>query len=658
MFRTDIEGLRGVAVLAVVVHHMNASALPHGYLGVDIFFVISGYVITASIASWPWTDFGASAARFFGRRFKRLAPALVVCLGVTTALNSLVIQDMGSYIETGYWAAFGASNIFLYLQQADYFGASVELNPFTHTWSLGVEEQFYLLFPVLAWLALSPRFGARLHAVLLPGAILLTVCSLAAFVWGTHYAPNAAFYLLPFRAWELAIGAGVFILNARFGRTAPSWMPSVALLLALVAGLALPAETDRSVLTALAVGFTALLLWDTRPGGGITLLLANRPIRYFGRISYSLYLWHWPVVVFAKWSVGITLVTAPVLIVIMLALASASYRFVEQPLRHADWGARRRTAALKGLAGFVAGLVILSAFEGVLKERLYIGDPAPLEHRGSESLLIPLADGNGNTWQGAPCVIDTESRVGQPIRIEDCTFGAFPTAQRRVLVLGNSFTAAFSGTFQRIVEAEDMAITLTSSWGSPAVAPLDDEYDGPWINENRYYWTDVVPDLVGTLRAGDIVFLASDLAYIFSVNGALSQDALNDYIAGVSHLSADLNARGIGLAILGPMPLAREANCTPDTAVSQWFAPQGGPCHYYSRQATLERLAPLQQAQRELAQDSGIILVDLFDFFCPGQICTYGSRDTIVLYRDEWSHPSLEAARAVAPDVFRQLTSP
>jgi peptidoglycan/LPS O-acetylase OafA/YrhL len=658
VFRTDIEGLRGIAVLAVVLHHMNASALPHGYLGVDIFFVISGYVITASIASWDWADFAPSAARFFGRRFKRLAPALVVCLVLTTALSSLVIQDMGEYIETGYWAAFGASNIFLYLQQADYFGSSVELNPFTHTWSLGVEEQFYLLFPVLAWLALSPRFGAGTRAGLRWGAILLTLCSLAAFVWGTRDAPNAAFYLLPFRAWELAIGAGVFILNTRLGRTAPPWMPSVAVLLALVACLALPPETDRSVLTSLAVILTALLLWDTRQGGGITLLLANRPIRYFGRISYSLYLWHWPVVVFAKWSVGITAVTAPVLIAIMLALASGSYRFVEQPLRHAQWGARRRTAALKGMSGLVAGLVLLSVFEGVLKERLYLGDPAPLEHRGSESLLIPLADSNGNTWQGAPCVIDTPSRIGQPIRIDQCTFGAFQTAERRVLVLGNSFTAAFSGTFQTIADTEDMSITLTSSWGSPAVPPLDGKYDGPWMNENRYYWADVVPDLVASLRAGDIVFLASDLAYVFSVNGALSQDALTKYTDGVRRLTADLGARGIRLAVLGPMPLVREANCTPDTAVSQWFARQGGPCHYYSRTATLDRLAPLQQAQRELAQDSGVILVDLFDFFCPDAVCNYGSRDTIVLYRDEWSHPSLEAARAVAPDVFRQLTTP
>jgi peptidoglycan/LPS O-acetylase OafA/YrhL len=154
-YRNEIDGLRALAVIAVIINHFNAKILPSGYLGVDIFFVISGYVITGSLIKRSHGSFLEFIATFYARRFKRILPALVVCVLLTSLILSCFDPSPGVTLRTGLSSLIGASNLYLYSLSISYFSPLVDLNGFTHTWSLGVEEQFYLLFPIIFWIFAS-----------------------------------------------------------------------------------------------------------------------------------------------------------------------------------------------------------------------------------------------------------------------------------------------------------------------------------------------------------------------------------------------------------------------------------------------------------------------------------------------------------------------
>ena len=199
-YRYDINGLRAVAVIAVIVNHFNRDILPLGYLGVDLFFLISGFVITSSISGKKssigiakfWTD-------FYVRRFKRLYPALAACILVTSILICCFDSYPIASLRTGFAAIFGVSNLYLFKQATDYFGAWAELNVFTHTWSLGVEEQFYLIFPLVVY-ATSLRRDAEVFPKLFFWVVALaSAASLVFYVFSFATNESLAFFTLPAR---------------------------------------------------------------------------------------------------------------------------------------------------------------------------------------------------------------------------------------------------------------------------------------------------------------------------------------------------------------------------------------------------------------------------------------------------------------------------
>jgi peptidoglycan/LPS O-acetylase OafA/YrhL len=360
-FRSDIEGLRAVAVLAVIANHFNARALPGGYLGVDIFFVISGFVITGSLLRRDADRPAAALLGFYGRRIKRLVPALVLMVLTTAAAIRLFDPDPKGATFAGASALFGLSNLFFYLQAIDYFGASAQLDPFSHTWSLGVEEQFYLVFPaglILAGAA-GRRFpgAGRLFAAALAGLIVL---SFALFVVAYGANPPAAYFLTPMRFWELGLGCALALgedrVRAAIGARAP-WVGGLALLTGLT-GLVF-AGGHPIACTALVVLATAALIAAGQGAGRIGAVLVNPPLSYLGRISYSLYLWHWPVICLSRWTLGLHAWSLPFQIAAIGLLAAGSFHLVENRLRPMRWiGGPRLTLPL-GAAMMVGGLAVL-----------------------------------------------------------------------------------------------------------------------------------------------------------------------------------------------------------------------------------------------------------------------------------------------------------
>jgi hypothetical protein len=224
------------------------------------------------------------------------------------------------------------------------------------------------------------------------------------------------------------------------------------------------------------------------------------------------------------------------------------------------------------------------------------------------------------------------------------------------MVLGNSFSAAFTQAFDNLVESDGYSVTITSSWGASPVKEIHNR--GIYDKINDYYWDSVVPSLINRLKPGDWVFLINDMAE-FSPKYKTSEINMRFKLlkSGLAALSDKLSARGIRLAMLHSNPFAREANCQPVIASKQWFHLFGGPCQLPNRHDSLQRRNNLNTILVSLETEGKLRIVDLFDIFCPEEQCTYNAKNDLVLYRDEFSHPSVESVRLSSPIIRKVLTS-
>jgi peptidoglycan/LPS O-acetylase OafA/YrhL len=340
-FRPDIEGLRGIAVLLVVAYHAGIARVSGGFAGVDVFFVLSGYLITdilvREVASTGRIDY----ARFYARRARRLLPAATLTLLVVLAAATLLLGPM-ERIEPALSAiatALYSSNLFFLARAVDYFASSAETNPFLHTWSLAVEEQFYLVWPwliVVAWRAGRSR---RALAVVL-GAVSLA--SLATCIWITWKRQPWAFFGTPARAWEFGLGGLAALLPVPAGALASAarrWLGWLGLALIVGTAFVLRVTTPFPGAAALApvIGTTlALVAGASDDARGVHRLLSTRALRWIGARSYAWYLWHWPVLVLALaldrgmpvWGRALCALGA-------LGVAALSTALVENPIRFA-----------------------------------------------------------------------------------------------------------------------------------------------------------------------------------------------------------------------------------------------------------------------------------------------------------------------------------
>ena len=660
-YRPEIDGLRAFAVIAVIINHFNKDLLPSGYLGVDIFFVISGYVITSSLANHRSESFGDFFLGFYARRVKRLLPALVVFVAIAFPVSSLFISpepalDFNSYARTGISSLFGLSNLYLFKQSTDYFASSTEYNVFTHTWSLGVEEQFYIVFPFLIWLSGFGRITAKGERNLFWTTLILSIGSIIGFVYLYPTHQSAAYFLMPPRIWELGAGCLIFLalqhrrrLLGRMKELPPSLVAG-----ALVAALFIP--LSHAVLATIAVvSLTLCLLACLRPEKGGYGLFTHPQIVYLGLISYSLYLWHWGVLCISRWTIGIHWWSWPLQVGLMLVLAIGSYRYVETPLRKAEWSAKRwRTISLgAGAAEATAGTIL--AIARAPNFSLYTGQKPTINSEGVSSLTTPYSI-QDTAWSGDRCVLSSNSQVGKIIPTTGCTLGNFSGARRRVLVIGNSFSAAFVHSFDKLVTDDNYAVTITSSWGASPVREITNR--STWDKANNYYWSNTIPSLTEKLSKGDWVFLINDMAgFSPKQQSTQSKQTLATLKTGLLRLATELSEREIHVAVLHGNPFAREANCKPLNAAKQWFNGLSNKCSLPDRSQSLLRRNPLNGILRELERQDHIKVIDLFDIFCPLKECTYNSANGSILYRDEFSHPSVEAAKLSSANIRKALTS-
>lgn len=416
--RTDIQALRGLAVLLVVVYHANLGWLGAGYLGVDIFFVISGFLITSLVAGGIQRG-NFSLKEFYFRRAKRLLPAAYVVFGATAVVAPWLLnqQELNDLI----WQVLGAvtftANLFLW-QQTGYFDGASELKPLLHTWSLSIEEQYYLLLPA-ALLFMNPRHWLRALGVAAVG-------SLALCLWAVTQMPSATFYLLPTRAWELLFGSLGALLVLRPGMAlrlersaAVRWLflPS---LVCLVTVPALPAAGPHPGLGALLVCLATLIVIlrrDRRIGTG----MPARVLAAVGDFSYSLYLVHWPVLALLRNAYTGPDSDIPVearmgAAMLSIVLAYGLYRLVEDPIRRARVSFSTPLLA-KGMAASLLLLAIAPAGSLAMKGdtnfahrlRVNFGLSPECEYKSTFEPKPACEAGTGifEFWSGAtatPCI--------------------------------------------------------------------------------------------------------------------------------------------------------------------------------------------------------------------------------------------------------------
>lgn len=455
-YRPEIDGLRSFAILPVLLFHFQIAGFEGGFIGVDIFFVISGFLIGGILWSELTRTGRVSLGRFYMRRIKRLAPAYF-----TVALVSLIIgwvfllpfdfREFGKELLT---ATLYLSNIYFF-QESGYFGGLAEDKILLHTWSLSVEEQFYIFLPLLLILMASLRR-------VIPGAlIVIAIASLIACIAMTSYSQTAAFYLFPFRAWEMLAG----VLLAVYGQNR-GWNWSVHPLLSW-AGLALiiggviwipSGETFPGALAMIPVLGTVLIIANGQNNNPVNKMMCLSPLVFIGWISYSLYLWHWPVVTFAHYYFGddqsLTLVAA--LIALCFALAWVSWKFIETPVRVADLSKLRvfGTAAVASVAAVSVGMA------------LYLTDGIPNRFEPKVRTYIDASADFIQDW--SRCITPSD---GPFAGLETCPIG--PEGEPRVLVWGDSHARAFKEGLELAAFEHDTPALLIWRAGCPTAFGLE-----------------------------------------------------------------------------------------------------------------------------------------------------------------------------------------
>ncbi|NIJ08072.1 peptidoglycan/LPS O-acetylase OafA/YrhL [Sphingomonas vulcanisoli] len=406
-FRSDIEGLRALAVLPVVLFHAGVPGIGGGYVGVDIFFVISGFLITGIIAR-QIADGRFSILDFYERRVRRIMPALFVVMAFVLAgtwilyLPSSYRQVPRSIVAT----LFFSSNI-LFWAEAGYFAAAALVKPMLHTWSLAVEEQFYLFFPLL--LVLIKPLGPRARTATIAG---IAIVSFALSVWLVRARPDFAFYLLPTRAWELMAGSllAVGAIPAVRAQAVREALAAIGLALIGWAIFSFDSDTVFPGPNALFPVIGAALLIHVAPGTRVGWLLGRRPVTWIGALSYSLYLWHWPLIVFAEYATDAPLHGWDTVAVVVIAVVAAwlSLHFIEAPFRDRARIGRSRLFASAGLVSLV-----MIAAAGVAQ----IGNGWPhrfpaevvrldaAEHASSPMRLKCHQTGDSATRDAKPCLL-------------------------------------------------------------------------------------------------------------------------------------------------------------------------------------------------------------------------------------------------------------
>ncbi len=463
-YRPDIQGLRAVAVISVVLYHAGLS-VPGGFVGVDMFFVISGYVISRLICSEFYSVEGFSLQRFFIRRIKRLLPILVVVVSLTTLLLTRYFSSFGEVQQatiTARWSAGFLANIGLLLE--DSYVALVD-NPFRHLWSLAVEEQFYLVFPFIFFLFLraerkSVKSGdmARVSIVLLVSLSLL-IC-VAFSLSDSELLQKISFFSMPTRMWQFFAGVGVTLIERSYRLATSQLMRLVSVACLFGIGWSFWVFREWSTFPGLWAVIptiaTAGLILTSVPGSSLQWVLSRRPVTIIGDVSYGWYLWHWPIIVIVHRLYGDELIPSISAVLGSFVVAVATYVAIENPIRNRSISGRSAfaMAALVSVTMLIVPSAVKNAAEATEARAL---DPQ------YSSTTFDVVNGLAprDTLLTSRSACDEADRTVTEI-VDRCS-NSIRTSPKRILLIGDSHAGAVSdGIF---AAGDDLGYGVTGFFG-------------------------------------------------------------------------------------------------------------------------------------------------------------------------------------------------
>jgi peptidoglycan/LPS O-acetylase OafA/YrhL len=616
-YRADIDGLRAISVALVILFHLDAPGFGGGFVGVDVFFVISGFLITGLIFDGVERG-GFSVVRFYERRARRILPMLITVVAASAVAGWFLLSP-------GDYEAFGGSAIaavlawsnFYFLHNTGYFDIPAQSMPLLHTWSLGVEEQFYLVWP--AALIIASKVVGRRRIAWISVLSLIIAASFARALVTTIGDPKSGFYLPFTRAWELALGA-LLVFLPRPPRILAESIPVVGLgTIALsVATLSAAAPFPRFNALLPTIG-AALILYPQ--GTAMQAALAVWPLRSLGLISYSLYLWHWPLIVFWRlYNNGLPtspLETCPALVATALVLSVLSWHFIEQPARRAKFP----PLAVFSSAAAAAIVVVVAA--------------SSIVHTGGFPQRLPpeiaAIDSKEKMWtwscpQSVELGILGNSSMDMP---PSCAYGAdWKTARHRAIIWGDSLAEHLAPVLDLAGRRTGTAIAL--AYGCAAItqkgAPRNVSAD---LIPHYEDWCDAARDRVLTLitRPNDIdtVLLSTSWSFQWPLLDPRSEvDARRILRDGLDDVLARIIRAGKRPIVIADAPAD--------------YGPDPGSCVMALRSGLLRRRCPADPAYIDLsalrsqvathamlkevvAHHSGAEIIDPMDFLCDQVSC-------------------------------------
>ncbi len=591
-YRAEIQGLRAIAVTAVIINHFNSELMPSGYLGVDIFFVISGFVITASLSNKANSNIKDYLFDFYKKRIARLIPSLIVCVLLVSIMAGLFIypRSREGHVSsiTALASLFGISNFYLFKNSTDYFGTSAELNPFTHTWSLGVEQQFYLLYPLILGFCGFNTCQKKLTKNNFYIILFISILSIISYIFLSNYNSNLAFYMMPTRFWELGLGCLILFLSKTEQGT---WIKNkkvyIALIcLTLIIGVLFSSQNHQVINTVLIALLTSLLIWSLDNNNFCSKYLSWKGTVFIGTISYSLYLWHWPVIVISRWTIGITRSTIPFQLLAIIVLSLLSYYLVENRFR---FNPSDRINFKKFLSIFI--LFIFSA-----TTILFLYKDSALIYMG-QNYRSELSTSNTPIFSSSNCHLPSKSGISNinPELLSNCRIEPKDNHKPTIYLLGNSYANHLRPLLKKV--SYDYGVGLDGITQSECFFPSSKNQEAICDKVQKLQYTRIL----SSSKKNDIIIISN------SITQSLDQ-----------YFIQKIYQKGASIIILMPLPRFEYPGtiCTPEWFKSaEWLSSK---CtvrkdllfrNYKDNYKTLENLSPM------------VLKFNPMKILCPNQDC-------------------------------------
>jgi peptidoglycan/LPS O-acetylase OafA/YrhL len=618
-YRSDIQGLRALAVILVIIFHADFHFLKGGYLGVDVFFVISGYLISGLLFKELNSVGRIDFRRFYARRIRRILPLSVFVTLVTLVFFAFHFSpvELRELSKTTLFTSLFSSNVWFIIQATDYFGTNTETNPLLHTWSLGVEEQFYFLWPAL--LALLPIFSVSRN-VWKWQVFFVSLLSLVAFIYLFYENQPLAFFGMPTRAWQFGFGALIHFIPVHkvINRFALNVFALTGLVFILFSSMHVSSGFNGNPWWALlpTIG-TCVIIWTGKVANGnlVHRLLSLSPIVFVGTLSYSLYLWHWPVSMYLKLDDGyLTTIDILIGLIVIFGLSFLSYRYIETALRtHEKLNSNSRSFLLGG------SLVIVGVGISLL---FYSYSKIALDSKGQQKIAA-VQFASKDTRKCITKITD--------VMLADCVLGDV-NSDISIILLGDSKIQQWMPVVSELGSKHGWKVIPLIKAGCPPI--FVDVYLGYLGREYRECkeWRNLAIDkLIGTNP--ELILMSHYAGYGFIKNGMKASATLEGWREGYRKLSEKLSAVDSKLLYLRDNPQfpMDVPNCLSRKVGGGDISESM--CEVPTKNVNVRK--PLfDLAVLELRHLKDAYFLDLTSHYCSDEVCpTY--RNDIVRYTDK-----------------------